>query len=70
MSQEEEPGPSNILVEVPLNGKGSVAIIGSDGSRNGVGNAVMSKDGAINYAKGLRKILEIPVVLKDHLHIN
>lgn len=47
-----------------------VAIVGSNGSHNGVGNAEMSKEKAINYAKGLRETLEIPVVLKDHLHIN
>lgn len=67
---EEEPGSSNILVEIRLDGRSDVAIVGSNGSHNGVGNAEMSKEKAINYAKGLRETLEIPVVLKDHLHIN
>jgi hypothetical protein len=70
MLQEDEPGPSKILVEVHLDGRSDVAVVGSDGSYNGVGNAVMSKEKAIKYARGLKGALQIPVVLKDSLHIN
>ncbi len=70
MSQEEEPESSKIVVKVGVGRRAGVFVVGADGEEHAVGLIDAPSEKAVNYAKGLRETLGMPVVLKDVLHLN